>query len=186
MPENLGANAVLMKDALAKPVTMADTVPLAPGRHIAGMQAQLWSEVVRNPQIADYMLFPRVQALAERAWHKASWEPGYFAGKRYTFDDGSIDTAALLADWNAFQAKLVPQLAALDRAAIRYRLPVPGARIPGGLLEANLPVAGLKIQYRAANAAWRTYGGPIAVRGRVELRTLSPDGRRSSRVISVN
>ena len=132
------------------------------------------------------MRFPRIQALAERAWLAAAGEPAYCAGKSYSLNDGSVDTAALLADWNAFQAKLVPQLAAMDRAAIRYRLPVPGARVTSGLLEANAPVAGLRIQYRAGTAAWRTYTGPVAVSGKAELRTLSPDGRRSSRVISVN
>ena len=186
MPENLGANAALMVDGNSKGVTMVDTVPLTAGRRITGMQAQLWSEVVRSPQIADYMLFPRTLALAERAWHRAAWEPDYVAGKSYSFGDGSVDAAALLTDWNAFQAKLVPQLAALDRARIRYRLPVPGARIAGGMLEANAPVAGLTIQYRTGKAAWRRYDGPVAVSGRTDLRTLSPDGHRVSRVVSVN
>ena len=62
----------------------------------------------------------------------------------------------------------VPQLAALDRAAIRYRLPVPGERIAGGMLEANAPVTGLKIQYRAGTTAWRNYTSPVAVSGRTE------------------
>lgn len=186
MPETLAANGSLMIDSNGKGGTMVDTTPLAPGRHIAGMQAQLWSEIVRSNDIADYMLFPRVQALAERAWHKASWEPDYVAGKSYAFGDGGIDMPALLADWNGFQAKLVPQLAALDRAAIRYRLPVPGARIAGGMLEANTPIAGLTIQYRTGKGAWRRYDGPVAVSGKAELRTLSPDGRRGSRMVSVN
>jgi hexosaminidase len=72
MPENLGANAAVMTDINSKTVTVADTVPLAAGRHIAGMQGQLWSETIRSPQIADYMLFPRTLALAERAWHRAT------------------------------------------------------------------------------------------------------------------
>ncbi len=186
MPENLAANATLMVDSNGKGGTMTDTVPLTAGHHIAGMQAQLWSEVVRNPQIADYMLFPRTLALAERAWHRAAWEPDYVAGKSYVFGDDGVDTAKLLADWNTFQAKVVPWLAALDRAGIRYRLPVPGARIANGLLEANVPVAGLTIQYRTGKAAWRHYDSAVAVNGRTELRTLSPDGRRFSRVVSVN
>lgn len=186
MPENLGANASIRTNGQNRPVTMTDSVPLAAGRRFTGMQAQLWSEVVRSPAIADYMLFPRIQALAERAWHAASWEPAYVAGKSYSLNDGSVDSTALLADWNAFQAKLAPQLAAMDRAAIRYRLPVPGARVTGGMLEANVPVTGLRIQYRSGTGAWRRYNGPVAVSGRTELRTLSPDGRRSSRVVSVN
>jgi hexosaminidase len=186
LPENLGANAAIRTNGQNRPVTMADSTPLAAGRQVIGMQAQLWSEVVRSPAIADYMLFPRIQALAERAWHAAAWEPAYVAGKTYAFGDNAVDPAALLNDWNIFQAKLVPQLAAMDRAAIRYRLPVPGARITGGMLEANVPVTGLRIQYRTGTAAWRSYTGPVAVSGKTELRTLSPDGKRGSRPIAVN
>jgi hexosaminidase len=186
MPENLGANAVIMTDRHGKGVAVADTVPLTAGRHIIGMQGQLWSETVRNPQIADYMLFPRTLALAERAWHKADWEPDYVAGKSYAFADGSVDTKVLLADWNGFQAKVVPRLAELDRADIHYRLPVPGAHVTGGVLQANAPIAGLKIQYRAGKAPWRIYRGPTAVKGPVALRTLSPDGHRVSRSVVVN
>ena len=75
---------------------------------------------------------------------------------------------------------------AMDRAAIRYRLPMPGAHVTGGRLEANAPVAGLAIQYRTGTAAWRRYEGPVAVSGKTELRTVSPDGRRFSLAVSVN
>ena len=186
MPENLGANAVVMTDRQGKGTVTADTVPLAPGRRIIGMQGQLWSETIRSPQIADYMLFPRTLALAERAWHKAAWEPDYVPGKSYAWADGNVDMKALLADWSSFQAKLIPRLAELDRANITYRIPVPGGRVNGGRLEANAPIAGLKIQYRTGTAAWRAYSGPVAVKGPVALRTLSPDGRRVSRAIEVH
>jgi hexosaminidase len=132
------------------------------------------------------MLFPRTLALAERAWHKAVWEPDYVPGKSYAYADGSVDAKALLADWNGFQARLVPRLAALDHAKITYRLPVPGARITGGSLEANAPIGGLKIQFRIGTAPWRIYNGPVAVNGPVALRTLSPDGRRAGRTVTIN
>ena len=186
MPENLGANAVVMTDRQGKGVSIADNTPLTSGHHITGMQGQLWSETIRNPQIADYMLFPRTLALAEHAWHRAAWEPDYVAGKSYAFADGSVDTKALLADWNGFQAKLLPRLADLDRVKITYRLPVPGARVTNGQLEANAPIAGLKIEYRSGTAPWRNYNGPVVVNGPVTLRTLSPDSKRGSRAVNVN
>ncbi len=186
MPENLGANAAVINNAKGMGAAIADTVPLAGGHHIAGMQGALWSETVRSPQIADYMLFPRTLALAEHAWHKASWEPDYAPGKSYAWADGSVDSKALLTDWNGFQARLLPRLAQLDIAKIAYRLPVPGARVTGGLLEANAPIAGLKIQYRTGAASWRSYNGPVAVKGPVMLRTLSPDGHRVSRMVRVD
>ena len=38
------------------------------------MQAQLWTETVRTKTHLHEMVFPRLLALAERAWHKAQWE----------------------------------------------------------------------------------------------------------------
>ena len=36
--------------------------------YIIGAQANLWTEYVRNPQKAEYMIFPRMSALAEVLW----------------------------------------------------------------------------------------------------------------------
>ncbi|MBP2160082.1 MULTISPECIES: family 20 glycosylhydrolase [Asticcacaulis] len=181
MPENLPANGAIMTTPANQPGKISDTVPLTPGHTITGMQGQLWSEVVRTPQIADYMLFPRTLAVAERAWHKASWEPAYVPGKAYAYDDGSIDKAAVQADWQDFQARVSAQLPALDQAGVRYRLPIPGARVQNGKLEANAVPASLKIQYRAQGGNWTPYSGPAAVKGEVRVRTVSPDGKRFSR-----
>ena len=181
MPENLPANASVMTTPANRPGSIKDTTPLAPGHRITGMQGQLWSEVVRTPQIADYMLFPRTLAVAERAWHKASWETPYVPGKAYAYGDGSIDTAALNGDWQDFQARVAAQLPSLDQAGVKYRLPMPGARVTDGKLEANAVPASLKIQYRTAGGKWTTYSGPAAVKGEVRVRTVSPDGKRFSR-----
>ena len=40
--------------------------------HVLGTQAQLWTEFVRGPADADYLAFPRLCALADRAWNPAS------------------------------------------------------------------------------------------------------------------
>jgi hexosaminidase len=44
--------------------------PLTPleSKHIAGIQANLWTETVSTMQRLDYLLFPRISALAETAW----------------------------------------------------------------------------------------------------------------------
>jgi hexosaminidase len=39
---------------------------------ILGMQANLWTETVQTPERCDFMLFPRVSALAEAAWTDAA------------------------------------------------------------------------------------------------------------------
>ncbi|ROW55231.1 beta-N-acetylhexosaminidase, partial [Cronobacter malonaticus] len=48
-----------------------------------GLSAQLWSEVVRTDKQMEYMMYPRLLAVAERAWHRAAWEQDYQAGREY-------------------------------------------------------------------------------------------------------
>ncbi|TMJ16787.1 MAG: beta-N-acetylhexosaminidase [Alphaproteobacteria bacterium] len=185
MPENLAANASVMTDLASRGQTLADPTPLAPGRRIEGLQAQLWSETVRSDDQAEYMLFPRLLALAERAWHRGAWEPDYKAGTSYSFGDGKVDRAALVRDWQSFAGRVGAQLRALDREGIDYRLAPPGARIVGGTLSANAEFPGMPIEYRDGDGPWRTYTGPVAVTGDVQLRTRSPDTRRASRIVTV-
>jgi hexosaminidase len=186
MPGNLAANAALIPNILAQPKPIADTVPLQPGRAIAGIQAQLWSETVRRDSQVDYMLFPRLLALAERAWAKPDWEPAYVAGAGYTPGDARVDRARLLSGWDDFAGRMGVQMRLLDRAGVTYRLAPPGARISGGRLEANAEFPGTPIEYRTGGTAWRRYDGPVAVTGAVDLRTRTPDGRRASRTVTVS
>lgn len=49
--------------------------PLAPGmdpEHLLGVQANLWTELIPTPEHAEYMLYPRLFALAETAWSQKS------------------------------------------------------------------------------------------------------------------
>ncbi len=185
MTGNLPANAALIRDTLSRPQTIEDKTPLGPGRGIAGIQAQLWSETVRTDAGVDYQLFPRLIAFAERAWHRPAWEPAYRPGQSYGFGDPRVDRAAVLADWRGFAGRMPVQLALLDRLGVAYRITPPGARVTGGRLEANAEYPGLAIEYRSAGSAWRRYSAPVAVRGEVELRTRSADGRRASRIVTV-
>ena len=84
------------------------------------MQAQLWSELITRPADFEYMVFPRLLAVAERAWHKAEWE------RRPT---GADTETQLNEDWTRFSAVLGHrELGRLDSKRIKYRLPPPGAR----------------------------------------------------------
>ena len=185
MPENLAANGSVMRDIKAKGVTVEDKEPLKAGRSIAGMQAQIWSETVRSDAQVDYMLFPRLLAFAERAWHRAAWEPAYRAGTSYSFGDNAVNVAELRKDWSAFSARMPGHLAQLERSGVAYRLSPPGARIVGGKLEANSEFLGQTIEYRSGEGAWTRYTAPVAVRGPVEVRTRSLDGCRASRSLTV-
>lgn len=185
MPENLPANASVMKDIQNKPTAVTDKDPLQPGRSFAGEQGHLWSETVRRDSLADYMLFPRVLALAEHAWHRAPWEPQYRAGESYSYGDGKVDRARLTQDWSDFAAKMPEHLQALERAGVMYRLAPPGAHIVNGMLEANSEFPDQPIEYRLSGGQWVRYSEPVLVSGPVHLRTQTYDSRRSSRIVEV-
>ena len=42
--------------------------PLKEDPHVCGVQSNLWTEFVHNADRLDYMAFPRLMALAEKAW----------------------------------------------------------------------------------------------------------------------
>jgi hexosaminidase len=84
------------------------------------MQAQLWSETLRTREETHYLLFPRLLALAERAWHKAPWESVTAKAAR---------EEQKRSDWMTFANTLGhKELARLDKYGIAYRVPLPGAR----------------------------------------------------------
>ena len=78
------------------------------------------------------------------------------------------------------------QLRSLEQAGIMYRLAPPGARIAGGMLQANSEFPGQTIEYRTRGSGWTRYAAPVRVNGKVELRTRSFDGRRTSRIVEVS
>ena len=65
-----------------------------------GGQANLWTGHIRTPQAAEYMLWPRALAMSEVLW-----------------------SARERRDWDGFAARLGPQLAALGRMNVNYRVP---------------------------------------------------------------
>ena len=80
-----------------------------------GMQGQLWSELIRTTEQLDYMTFPRLQALAERAWHRALWEK-------------TGNEADMKRDWIEFANTLgYREFPRMEKLGVRYRLPPPGA-----------------------------------------------------------
>ncbi|KXO13424.1 Beta-hexosaminidase [Moritella sp. JT01] len=183
-PNNLPQNAETSKDRDGNNFNIkGDTEK----RGYNGISGQLWSEVVRTDEQFEYMVFPRILPLAERAWHKASWELDYvkdreFKGGETTF----VDTNKQQTEWIQF-ANIIGQreLAKIDSTGIQYRLPVPGGKIESGKLVTNVAFPGLEVQYSTdSGSSWVTWTKPVAVTS-AELRTVSPDGKRFSRITSV-
>ncbi|RQP36450.1 family 20 glycosylhydrolase [Burkholderia ubonensis] len=121
-PENLPQNAEVMGDRDGNPFEVTSA---GPAPRLEGIQGQAWGEVMRNDRLLEYMVYPRLLALAERAWHKADWELPYAAGVRYKLGDTHhVDTAALQRDWAGFATLLQQrELPKLERAGIGYRKP---------------------------------------------------------------
>ncbi|HET7584994.1 MAG TPA: beta-N-acetylhexosaminidase [Gemmatimonadaceae bacterium] len=75
-----------------------DSLTADQARHILGAQANVWTEYIATESQVEYMLFPRLLALAEVVWSPRASR-----------------------DWESFEARLPSQLEALDRAWVRYR-----------------------------------------------------------------
>ena len=202
MTDNLPANAEQWTDIAGVPFEADDTVkkdeagqvlsgPLHKGKDFYGIQGQLWSETIRSDEVVEYMVFPRLLMLAERAWHNADWAVPYqYDGAVYNQSSGYFT-----ADKRAAQAKQWTQIAntlgykelvKLDKAGIQYRVPTPGATVIDGKLEANVIFPGLGIEYREAGGQWQPYAQGVAVTTPVEVRVIAADGKRKGRSLIVN
>lgn len=202
MPENLPIHAEFWRDRENQPYTADDTLqhdengkvinkPLNEGVKFYGVQGQLWTENTRSDDMAEHKIFPRLLALAERAWYKPDWAVDYnYQGAKYD-QDSKYFTPALEAQRNAQWLKFsqvlgMKELPKVEQADIAYRLPTAGAKIIEDKLHLNVAFKGLNMQYKDASNTWKTYQNPVVVSGKVEVRTISYDGKRASRSWSVN
>lgn len=141
-------------------------------KHVLGAQANLWTEYITTPQKVEYMLFPRLLAVAEVAWTPAA--------ERHYAD---------------FLPRLSQHFARLDQRKINYRVPE-----PLGLDSASLVrqgdraiftlrslVPGAQIRYtldgHLPDETTERYTKPLIVPlGRqltVRAVTIAPNGRKS-------
>jgi len=199
MPENLPVHAEFWKDANEQPFSIDDRLqtddngtvthePLESGVRFAGMQGQVWSETLSSDDMVLYMIFPRLLALAERAWHEADWEVPYqYEGAVYGPETGNFTAdmrTARDADWARFATVLgQKELPKLDLAGIPYRIPTAGATLEGGTLETNTIFPGLQVEMRESGGEWQRVEEPVTVAAPVEVRALSADGSRAGRAI---
>ncbi|MFT4924655.1 MAG: hexosaminidase [Phenylobacterium sp.] len=177
-PDNLYGNADFMRNGTPIVNIEADVgrelMALKKPENILGMQGHVWSETIRTPSQLNQMLYPRMIALAQRAWHKASWENG-------NDKSDESDKAQQAKDWAKFSSVLGhKEFSRLAADKVEYYLPVPGGQISNGQLEANVSMPGLTIQYSQDNgASWSDYSGKVSVSGSVLLRTHGVDGHNS-------
>jgi len=132
------------------------------------------------------MVFPRLLALAERAWHKASWELEYSPGTTFTGASGQVNQAALAADWNRFANALgQKELSKLDAAGIQYRVPTAGAKTVDGSLQVNTQFPGMAVQFTTDGNTWQNYNPINQPTSAQSVRAISANGARPGRATPV-
>jgi hexosaminidase len=174
-------------DPAAEPLAIGGFVPLdsvyafepvpgelVPGEaaHVIGAQGNVWTEYIPTPARAEYMILPRMLALAEVLW-----------------------SAKEARSWNGFAARLPAQFARLDALGAEYRVPEPAGLGSDRLVledhtrvTLNSPVPGGEVHYTIDGSdptvAATRYAGPIDLHlthapTTVSARVFLPNGRVS-------
>jgi hexosaminidase len=144
--------------------------------NITGIQGALWGENMIRPDLMEYMLIPRLLALAERAWAP---DPTWAKEK-----DQNKFEALYNRDWSTFVNVLGKrELPRLDyyNGGINYRIPTPGALLANGSVETNIQFPGFVIRYTADGSEptnnSKIVDGPIRDKGIIKVKAFDSRGR---------
>ena len=111
-------------------------------KNILGLQAQLWSETLKSPAMAEYYMLPKLISFAQVSWSPArKWESTHST---------NMDEKVLHEEWNVFAnvlgKKEVPRLSILF-GGFQYRIPPPGVKIIGKTVCVAAPWPGIRVRY---------------------------------------
>ena len=154
-------------------------------KNVIGLQAELWSETLKNQGMLEYSALPKLLGFAERAWSPApAYEMVENTGSRIKATD---------AAWNIFANKIgLYEFPRLDYifGGFNYRITPPGARIMNGKLYANTDFPGLIIRYTVDGSEpgkdSPVYSEPVEVNGNIKLAAFNKVGRASRTVVVKN
>lgn len=171
-PLAIGGNAPLSKTYAYNPVPTE--LAKDQQKYILGVQANLWTEYIATPAKADYMLLPRMLALAEVAWTPT-------ANKNFE---------------NFSNERLPHHLAQLDAKGYNYRVPTAIGASDTTLtgteftFELQPSVEGAKVHYTIDGYSPRETDlhvtGPVKItvpaKKEIEFKTIviTPSGKRSN------
>jgi len=147
--------------------------------NIIGLQGALWSETVKSAGRMDYMIFPKLIGLAERAWAKdPSWA---------TERDTAKTHALYNEDWSKFMnilGKRELTRLAYYNGGYSFRIPKPGVILQDGKYASNIQYPGLTIRYTTdgtePDASSKIYEKPVNATGVVKFRAFDAKGRGSN------
>lgn len=129
---------------------------------IYGISGQLFAETIRNPEMVEYQLLPKMLGLTERAWNN--------------------DTTYTDQQFNAIiGAKEMPRWAS---DGVNFHLRQPGIKVADGKASMNSPYPGAEIRYTTdgtePNAQSALYTEPIDVKDDADIRArLYYNGKES-------
>lgn len=170
--------------AMGKPMVFDKVERLKPEarKNIIGVECQLWSETVKGRDMMEYYTLPKLMGFAESAWSaERPWE---------NIADKTTREKAIQTGWNVFvntlAQKELPRLSHLN-GGYNYRVPLPGALIESGTLNANVAFPGLTIRYTTDGSEptqkSTEYKSPVKVSGTVKLKSFDASGKGSRTVI---
>jgi hexosaminidase len=110
--------------------------------NIIGLQGCLWGENIKNPERMEYMAFPSILGLAERAWS---------ANPQWATEPDTAKSHILYQQaWSNFVNVLgkreLPRLTYLN-GGYNYRIPKPGVILQDDKYFANMQLPGFTIRY---------------------------------------
>ena len=151
-------------------------------QHVRGLEGTLFTETVHEPGRMDYMLMPRLLALAERAWAAdPAWAQQTDPARAKALHD---------AAWSLFVSQLglqvLPRLDA-EHAAL-YRIPPPGLERGAGGVLVNEQIPGFSLRYTVDGGEPTLQSplvsGPISATGLIRVAAFDRNGRagRSSQL----
>jgi len=145
-------------------------------RRVRGLEATLFTETVRDPARIDYLVMPRLLAVAERAWAPdPAWATEPDAAKA-----AALHRTAWSGFVNALGQRVLPRLD-LDRTGVAYRIAPPGLLLDGDKILVNHVLPGIALRYTVdgstPTASSRPVTGPITERGLIQVAAFDRNGR---------
>jgi hexosaminidase len=153
--------------------------------NIVGIQGQLWSENIHTSDKLEYFAFPKMLALAERAWAP---DPVWAQTP-----DAAESERLYKHAWNTFVNTIGKrELVKLShyQGGANFRIPTVGAMVENGAVSANIQIPGLAIRYTVngdePNNNSNAYLKPITQKGIIKLRAFDHKGRGGRTITIIN
>ncbi len=140
-------------------------IPDSLQHHVLGAQGNMWTEYAINPEMTEYMLYPRLLAIAELTWSPQT--------KR---------------DYDGFLSRLGNAFVRLDELGVQYHIPIPVGPVSDDITLVDSAVLTFTnsqnrpMVYRMKEAAsYKPYVNPLVLKeeGVVEIATQLPSGKLS-------